>query len=101
MKVTIIEEYGNSCYILKCAFCEGGGLSPSSWGGYSTNSCEVCNGKGVVGVQIIDGTPPFFICKKCEGSGREPSSWGGYTTNPCRACHGVGGQPITGHMQVL
>lgn len=99
--ITVIEEYGNDCFILKCARCEGRGREPSSWGGYTTENCKVCNGKGIVGVRVTGGGPPFVVCQKCEGRGREPSSWGGYTTEPCTACHGVGGQPITGRMTVL
>lgn len=99
--ISIIEEYGNNCYILKCQRCEGNGRAPSSWGGYTTNHCKVCGGKGVVGVEVINGSPPFVLCAKCEGCGRQPSSWGGYTVQPCTACKGVGGQPISGTMKIL
>lgn len=101
VKISIIEEVGNNIYILKCARCEGTGRAPSSWGGYTTRICKVCVGKGVVGVEIIDGTPPFVVCSHCEGTGKEPSSWGGYKIEPCSACGGVGGQPIAGKMRIL
>jgi len=99
--IAIIEEVGGDIYILKCARCEGTGRAPSSWGGYSTKICNVCGGKGIVGVKIINGQPPFVVCARCEGTGREPSSWGGYKTEPCSACSGVGGQPISGKMEIL
>lgn len=99
--IAIVEELGNNRYILKCARCEGTGRAPSGWGGYTTKACKVCGGKGLVGLEVIGGGPPFVMCKRCEGSGREPSGWGGYKTEPCSACGGTGGQPIAGSLKII
>ena len=100
MKITIIQEYSHNCYLLKCAFCEGTGKEPGTWG-YSNNPCDICNGKGVVAVQINGGSPPFVVCQMCEGSGRDFDTWGNKTSNPCSSCQGIGGQPLTGSMRIL
>jgi len=98
--ITIIEEYGNNCYVLNCAYCEGRGKEPGTWG-YSNNPCDICYGKGVVSVQIIGGGPPFVECRNCKGTGRDYDTWGNKTANSCTSCQGVGGQPLAGTMIVL
>ena len=98
--ITVIEEISTNRFILRCARCEGTGRGYDGYGNRSTEPCKVCDGKGVVLVEI-DGHMPFVKCARCEGTGRGYDSYGNRSTEPCKACQGVGAQPISGTMQII
>ena len=66
-------------HIVKCPFCNGGGIDPVTF-----RSCRVCGGKGV---NTFHG--PIKECDRCRGAGFEPLSF----TQPCRKCKGKGKVP--------
>ena len=99
MKITIIQEYGDNCYVLNCAYCKGVGREHGTWD-YENEPCKVCKGKAVVAVQVVNGNPPFVVCQTCNGKGRKHGTWD-YENEPCAACKGVGGQPIIGNIRLL
>jgi DnaJ-class molecular chaperone len=91
--VVVIEELGDSRYILRCARCNGTGryIHDTSY------ECRTCGGRGVVMVEIVGGGPPFVKCARCNGTGRYIHD----TSYECKSCHGVGAQPVCGDMKIL
>lgn len=100
VKITIIEEISSNRFIMKCARCDGTGKGYYSTGKRSNDPCRVCNGKGMVLVEI-DGSLPFVPCARCDGTGRGYYSTGKRSTDPCYLCKGIGAQPISGEMQII
>ena len=90
--ITIIEEIGDSRYLLKCARCNGTGRYIHN----TTYACDTCNGRGTVVVET-NGMLPFVKCGRCNGEGRYIHN----TSYACDSCHGVGAQPATGTMRLI
>lgn len=100
--ITVIEEISADRFVLKCSCCNGSG----SMAKYHDNRgpyvpCTVCNGKGVVLVEI-GGSTPFVKCQLCNGTGEQSK----YCDNRepyiiCTRCKGVGAQPIAGTMRLI
>ncbi|MCF6269499.1 MAG: hypothetical protein L3J41_07305 [Melioribacteraceae bacterium] len=98
--ITIVEKINSEKFMLNCARCDRTGRGYNHHGNRSTEPCKVCNGRGVILVEI-DGEIPFVNCARCEGTGRGYNHHGNRSKEPCWVCKGVGAQPITGDMIIL
>ena len=75
----VIIEQRTEGFLVRCGYCDGGGC-------VNGEPCDVCDGKGVVGLRI----PPnwncnigMLKCSYCNGSGC-------VNGEPCDVCDGVG-----------
>jgi len=91
--VVVLEELGNSRFLLKCGRCNG----TRRYIHDTSYPCKTCNGRGVVMVEIVDGNLPFVKCARCNGTGRYVHD----TSYPCKSCQGVGAQPVAGKMHLI
>ena len=102
MSITVIEKISTNQFILKCACCNGTGRMARDHDDRSPYvPCTVCNGRGVVLVEI-EGSLPFVKCQLCNGSGeqsRDCDNRSPYII--CTRCKGVGAQPIAGIMKII
>jgi DnaJ-class molecular chaperone len=76
--VIIIERLANA-FLVKCGYCDSGGSVRG-------DPCEVCDGKGYVGLKIPaswDCDVGILKCAYCDGGGSVRG-------DPCEVCHGCG-----------
>jgi hypothetical protein len=103
-KITIVMEIVEArLYIIQCNYCEGSGKRPyiitdwkiMEWGGMV---CSICNGRGVIKVQVDDFLIPDAYC---EGSGKgKPKARARYI-NVCKECKGLGVRSVTGNIKII
>lgn len=102
MNVVIIQTFDKMNYVIQCGFCRGRGRKPKiirSWQitEYTGETCDVCNGKGALRVQVND----FLIPDgKCQGTGLDRPD----DTAPvykCQTCAGVGARSLSGELKII
>lgn len=71
-------------HIETCGFCGGSGKD-------TIGMCPICNGKGVLSIQVDD---RLITCNFCKGSGRDPG------IGRCPVCYGSGYISVTGKAKV-
>jgi DnaJ-class molecular chaperone len=90
-----IKEIENGKFILRCNYCDGTGKEFDDMCDKIAQPCKVCNGKGIVLVDI-DGILPFVKCKCCEGSGKGYDEDEDIECAICEGCKGLGVQLLSG-----
>ncbi len=101
-QVAIIQTTAPNSHVVQCGYCGGTGRKPlrtdaecqvTDW---STLTCELCKGKGVLRIECQD-IPVYHAY--CRGTGRSASD--SFPVSRCSECRGVGIQSLTGTLKVL
>lgn len=102
MKVVIIQTISPTDYVIQCGWCRGRGLNPYKTQNYQitdyrSDTCDICNGKGVLRVQVTDILIPDA---RCQGTGLYSANNSSYP-GKCSTCGGIGARSLSGTLKVV
>lgn len=107
MNVVIVQTVGQNDFVIQCGYCRGRGLKPRQVvnyqiKSYSSETCDICNGKGVLRVQVSDVLVPDA---RCQATGLEKADCAGdydwRVPSKCVTCQGVGARSLSGTLKLV
>jgi len=107
MNVVIVQTVDKNDFVIQCGYCRGRGLKPKEVVNYQIKSytsytCDICNGKGVLRVQVTDILVPDA---RCQATGLEradnPGSYSSDYPVKCSTCQGVGARSLSGTLKLV